>query len=295
MTWHFAPEECSALTRLVASSETDAVFRTDRRGTIVRASPAAAWFGLAFPGDPVGRHLLELVHPDCAAEIAERLQAALFGTDDGRWTEVLVLAQNGRQRWVEMRLRRLDQEPGKADGTLGIVRSIDERRSLEDRLFVAAMTDPLTRLSNRSAFTRMLRHLVEERIGGCLALFDIDHFRTINMRYGHSGGDKVLVAFAGLMRGLLGERDIVSRIDGETFGVLLPRTALDEAAEACRGVIAALDALERGEARITASAGLATIRDTFDGTLRRAELALIAAKAHGRNRLELEAPTSRGH
>ena len=57
-----SPGECSALYRLVATSPTDLVIKTDRRGLIVHATPASAGLGMAFAGDPVGRHLLELIH-----------------------------------------------------------------------------------------------------------------------------------------------------------------------------------------------------------------------------------------
>jgi GGDEF domain-containing protein len=166
---------------------------------------------------------------------------------------------------------------GPADLALALRRSNEERRSLEDRLFVAAMTDPLTRLTNRDAFTRMLHHLAEARVRGHLALFDLDHFRSINLRHGHSGGDRVLVATARLMRALLGPDDIISRIGGGSFGVLLPDSDEVRARSGC-GLPSGL--------RLTASAGLARIAGSADMALRSAELALLAAKSHGRSRVE---------
>ena len=173
-------------------------------------------------------------------------------------------------------------------GALGLFRSIDERRALEDRLFVAAMTDPLTRLTNREAFVRMLAHLVESGAEGHVAMFDLDHFRTINLRHGHSGGDKVLVAFARLLQSLLRADDIVSRVAGGTFGVLLPEVDAASAHRACARVIAAMGELNGGQGRdrLTASAGVARFAVSADATLREAELALLAAKSRGRNRVE---------
>jgi diguanylate cyclase (GGDEF)-like protein len=169
------------------------------------------------------------------------------------------------------------------------MRSIEDRRALENRLFVTAMTDALTGLTNRSAFTRMLAHLVETGAPGHLALFDLDHFRTINLRHGHSGGDRVLVAFARLLRTLLRADDILSRIDGGTFGVLLPEASQREANAACGRVIEAMGemgATAVGGHRFSASAGVAPFVRSADRTLREAELALLAAKAHGRARVE---------
>lgn len=279
-----SPGEASALYRLVAQSPTDLVLKTDRMGRIVHATPATAGLGLSFAGDPVGRHLLELLHPSCSEIVLAEHAAAVGGRDGSSWLEVLALAQDGAHRWLEMKLGAL---PGQA-GALGIFRSIDDRRALEDRLFVAAMTDPLTRLTNRDAFVRMLDHLVESGASGHAALFDLDHFRTINLQHGHSGGDRVLVAFARLLQSLLRADDIVSRVGGGTFGVLLPEVDAASAQAACARVVAAMTELSEGAGRqrLTASAGVARFAGSADATLREAELALIAAKSRGRNRVE---------
>ncbi|WP_198152702.1 GGDEF domain-containing protein [Tsuneonella dongtanensis] len=279
-----SPGEASALYRLVAESPTDLVIKTDRTGRIVHATPATAGLGLAFAGDPVGRHLLELVHPSCSEAVLAEHSAAIGGHDASGWLEVLAVAQDGAERWLEMKLGAL---PG-LSGALGIFRSIDDRRALEDRLFVAAMTDPLTHLTNREAFVRMLGHLIDNGAGGHVALFDLDHFRTINLRHGHSGGDRVLIAFARLLQSLLRADDIVSRVAGGTFGVLLPEVDAATAHAACARVVAAMTELNEGvnDQRLTASAGVARFAVSADATLREAELALIAAKARGRNRVE---------
>lgn len=279
-----SPAEASALYRLVAESPTDLVLKTDRHGRIVHATPGTAGLGLAFAGDPVGRHLLELLHPSYSEIVLAEHRAAVEGHDGSGWLEVLAIAQDGSQRWLEMKLGALPA----AEGALGIFRSIDDRRVLEDRLFVAAMTDPLTRLTNREAFVRMLAHLVESGAKGHVALFDLDHFRTINLKHGHSDGDRVLVAFGKLLRSLLRADDIVSRVGGGTFGVLLPEVDAATAHTACARVVAAMTDLNRGvrDMRLTASAGVTRFGRSADETLRDAELALLSAKARGRNRVE---------
>ncbi len=280
-----SPSECSALYRLVATSPTDLVIKTDRRGRIVHATPAGANMGMAFVGDPVGRHLLELVHESYADIVLAEHCLALAGSSGSGWIELLAVTQRGEQRWMEMKLGALPEPTG----VVGIMRSIEDRRALENRLFVAAMTDPLTGLTNRNAFTRMLGHLVETGASGHLALFDLDHFRTINLRHGHSGGDKVLVAFARLLRSLLRPDDILSRIDGGTFGVLLPEADQRQATGACERVVAAMGEMgvstHRGH-RLSASAGIAPFVRSADATLREAELALLSAKSRGRARVE---------
>jgi diguanylate cyclase (GGDEF)-like protein len=289
-----SPGECSALYRLVATSPTDLVIKTDRRGRIVHATPGSAslGLGLAYPGHPIGRHLLEMVHPSCAEFVLAEHRAALAGERGSGWIEVLASAPGGAEVWMELKLEGL---PG-GRGVVGIFRSIEDRRVLEDQLFVIAMTDPLTRLTNRGAFMRMLAHLVEDGAAGHLALFDLDHFRTINLRHGHSGGDRVLVAFARLLRELLRPDDILSRIDGGTFGVLLPQVGAEQAEAACGRVIGEIGAMNLGVRdphRLTASAGIAPFTRDADASLRAAELALLAAKSRGRSRVERAAPPRR--
>ena len=143
----------------------------------------------------------------------------------------------------------------------------------------------------------MLQHLVDEDVGGCLALFDIVYFQAINMQYGQSVGDKVLVVFAELLRTMTREDDIVSRIGGECLGVLLPGVTAADTQEVCQRIVATLSELRRevgGDSlSITASAGVSRIGNSVDDTIKRAELALFLAKAKGRNRLEMEsAPRS---
>jgi diguanylate cyclase (GGDEF)-like protein len=281
----FSPGECSALYRLVATSPTDLVIKTDKRGMIVHATPASAGYGMAFVGDPVGRHLLELIHHSYADLILAEHSLALAGSVGSAWVEVLAVTQAGDQLWMEMKLGAVPD----GGGAIGILRSTEDRRALENRLFVAAMTDPLTSLTNRNAFTRMLGHLVDSGAPGHLALFDLDHFRTINLRHGHSGGDRVLVAFARLLRTLLRPDDILSRIDGGSFGVLLPEADERQATGACERVVAAMGEMgittHRGH-RLTASAGVAPFVRSADATLREAELALLSAKSRGRARVE---------
>lgn len=280
-----SPSECSALYKLVATSPTDLVIKTDRNGRIVHASPAAAQLGMAYAGDPVGRHLLELIDAGYAEIVIAEHRAALTGGYGGGWIELLAHAGDGRTQWMEVRFGGLPS----SEGVIAIMRSIEDRRALENRLFAAAMTDPLTGLANRNAFARMLEHLVLNGSAGHLALLDLDHFRTINLRHGHSGGDLVLRAVAKLLRSLLRADDILCRIDGGTFGILLPDTNAADAHEACTRVLAALTAMSDGaarEQRITASAGIAPFACSADATLREAELALIAAKARGRARVE---------
>lgn len=290
MRLKFTLKESSALYRLLAEHTTDIILKTDPDGFIVHATPAIEQLGIRLPNLLIWPHLLDLVHPSCRTTVGNEHDATLTGQETGTWIEFLALLPDGRQRWFELQMRCLRDDQGQIYGALSIMRSIEERRSYEEKLFAAAMTDPLTGLTNRRAFVAMLEHLVTAQVGGCLAIFDIDHFKAINMQYGQSVGDGVLVAFADFMRTLVRSDDVISRIGGESLGVLMLKASPDQAETTCQRIVTALAEIGRGGGYgfpLTASAGVARIHGSVDDTIRRAELALFLAKAKGRNRLEM--------
>ncbi|MGL4574351.1 MAG: GGDEF domain-containing protein, partial [Burkholderiaceae bacterium] len=156
-----------------------------------------------------------------------------------------------------------------------------------------ANTDELTKLANRRRMTEAIESelLRFARYGHAFSiiLMDIDHFKTINDRFGHGVGDTVLVALAERAQSLLREVDTLGRWGGEEFVVILPQTPFDEtmrkAAALCTHVAATPLA---GNHAITMSCGVATVvaGDTAGTLLHRADKALYAAKHHGRNRAE---------
>lgn len=284
--------ESSTLYRLLTEDTQDMVLVTDREGVIRHSSIPCGAVDAPFPAQILGRPIEELVDSAYAAGIRGEHDATIAGRASGKGLEFSAPSASGEQRWFELRMRALADEQGQIYGTIGIVRDIEDRRKLQDQLFQAAMTDPLTGLTNRRAFISMLHYLVERNIGGCLAIFNIDYFRAINMQHGLACGDETLVAFSNLLRSLMRSEDIVSRIGGESLGILLPQTQPEAALAICRRVNAHLAgvtlSLRDKPVSFTASAGVARIGGSVDGTLSRAELALFLAKAKGRNRVELE-------
>jgi diguanylate cyclase (GGDEF)-like protein len=288
----FTPREHSAMQLLVTESVRDILLKTDRDGIIIDAGPFNDQVFDPLPGRLVGLPLFDFVHPQWVETVRADHAAALAGRRNRARLEFPARIDGLCDCWYELRLTCLADERDRVYGTVGILRSIEERRSLEERLFAASLTDPLTGLSNRQAFVAMVEHLAERGNGGCVALFAIDHLKLINMRYGQSVGDEVLVVFADLVRTIMRSQDIVSRIGGETLAALMPASDVSRAETACRRVIDALgqdrgDLVSRAFA-VTASAGLTRIQSSLDVTLKRAELALFHARAKGRNRLEID-------
>jgi diguanylate cyclase (GGDEF)-like protein len=158
-----------------------------------------------------------------------------------------------------------------------------------------AMTDALTGLLNRRALFSTMKSPLEP--GAAVIMFDLDHFKSINDQLGHAAGDAVLEGFAVLVRGELRPSDVAARLGGEEFCIVLrdlsKRSAAGVAERIRAGFEAARFPTERGIADTTLSAGVAISGvdgEPFETVLKRADDALYAAKAAGRNRVHAPAP-----
>jgi diguanylate cyclase (GGDEF)-like protein len=159
-----------------------------------------------------------------------------------------------------------------------------------------AQTDPLTGALNRRALmyrgARMLTRHQFESAPLCLLFLDLDHFKALNDRFGHSGGDDVLTKFVAVVHDSIRPSDFLFRLGGEEFCCLLPHTDTDQArtvAERIRQQVESATATVAGAAvKATVSLGIAST-ETFgydlDALMRRADTAVYAAKRQGRNQV----------
>ena len=171
-----------------------------------------------------------------------------------------------------------------------------ERAELEHK--VAASVDPLTGIANRRAFlesaVRSLNQRVRHPQPVSALLFDLDRFKSINDRYGHAVGDRVLRMFADIAAIELRSTDLLGRLGGEEFGAVLFGAEASSAvatAERIRNAFAASQPNGNDKGLISVSVGVATIAADetaeIETLLTRADEALYVAKARGRNRVEV--------
>ncbi len=160
------------------------------------------------------------------------------------------------------------------------------------------LSDPLTGLRNRRSFDIMLASQVASARNAaqplCLIIADIDHFKSINDRYGHPTGDEVLKWFAKILSSNVKGRDTVARYGGEEFAIIMPQTTLENAATIAGQIKAQLGAqfwqkpgAPNTMLRVTSSFGVAqmTPGEGTSGLIGRADAKLYEAKAAGRNRV----------
>lgn len=181
-------------------------------------------------------------------------------------------------------------------GSLGFLRMQAERANA--RLLARARTDDLTGALNRRAFAHLARHT----LAGCkrtrrpvsMMLLDLDRFKQINDTFGHAAGDEALKTFHARLCELLRAEDIVARVGGEEFAVLLPGAALDDAGQVAERVRTSIAdtpvAFERRKIELRVSIGVALWDEespSIDSMLAAADKAMYAAKRRGRNRVRL--------
>ncbi len=182
---------------------------------------------------------------------------------------------------------------------ISFIHDATRRKSLERKLKVMASTDPLTGCCNRRRFLTILRHEFRQsrrnRTPLTFAMMDLDHFKDVNDTYGHPAGDAVLKALAHACAKLIRESDCFGRLGGEEFGVVLPATSIEAAIPVLARVRESAQELRlvlpQGPVGATLSIGISQADDADANEtpmLKRADAALYAAKANGRNRLEVE-------
>ena len=178
-------------------------------------------------------------------------------------------------------------------GTAVILRLYQQKRRAVIELDLLSRTDPLTGVANRRAVRALTTQLdqAQRDVGHGVILFDIDHFKRINDRYGHDSGDHVLKGVATTLSAAVRSSDMVGRWGGEEFVIVAPNTdelALSGLAERCHRAVSAQDFVVNGKAlRVTATAGWTRCgaEESFDSALKRADHALYKGKNAGRNRL----------
>jgi diguanylate cyclase (GGDEF)-like protein len=171
-----------------------------------------------------------------------------------------------------------------------------------DRVAHLARYDALTGLNNRRAFYEFGEPAVAKHAAAgqplSLAMMDIDHFKSINDKYGHACGDEAIRTASAMIEGAMSGDDLPGRLGGEEFGALLHGVTLDEAYAKMRGFIEQVAAkrfrFEDLELGFTMSCGVAQLApgETLDQLVARADLALYQAKRGGRNRVVKAGPAA---
>jgi diguanylate cyclase (GGDEF)-like protein len=282
----------------------------DQSGTIVSVNKAWLQFAEANGGDidrlgPSANYLAICAAADgdsaeVARQVGEGIREVLAGRREYFQAEYPCPAPT-EDRWFLCRVSplRLRNTPGRIEGAVVSHMNITDRRRAEMELARLAATDVLTGVANRRSFLAEAANVFatataqREALGA--VMLDIDRFKEVNDRHGHAAGDAVLSAVAQLCTLSTRRSDLVGRIGGEEFAIILPGSDLGESrtiAERLRAAVARKSvAIASGPLLVTVSLGVAALRPddrTFETLLARADAALYRAKRRGRNRVVAE-------
>ena len=205
----------------------------------------------------------------------------------------------------EVEAQSRDPESGDAAYCL-ILRDISDKREASEQQRQASFSDYLTGLANRRAFFEAAELELERRRHSSrsvsVIMVDADHFKAINDKFGHPAGDAVLRHLAQVLKTTFRDVDVVARVGGEEFAVLLPSTGLAAAQAVANRLVALVETMpalvDGGSIGLTVSAGVAQMDDSVEGLdalMKRADQALYVAKARGRNRVECWTPDCPAH
>ncbi|MBC8023944.1 MAG: EAL domain-containing protein, partial [Burkholderiales bacterium] len=243
-----------------------------------------------------GRALAEFHVDD---KIRSELPEALSRHGVVRDYEVHLRDMNGRQFWL-----LLSAQPIRYAGVVGLLvalADIDDRKRMQEDMRRKAMHDPLTGLPNRAMFMESLDRAVRKarRREGRFSVFflDLDHFKEVNDSLGHAAGDKLLQAVAERLASAVRQSDLVARLAGDEFVVLVEdHRGPEEVMIVAQKVVGFLQRpvlIELREVRISGSVGIASYPedgDDVESLVKNADAAMYQAKERGRNNFQFYSP-----
>jgi len=208
--------------RTVFEHSHDGIYVTSPRGRLVDANPALLDLVGWSRDELIGRRVSDLYDPEHGRRVHERI--AQEGSVEG--AEVRVRRRDGQERACVVTMVAETDEGGKVLGYHGIIHDVTDRGLVEERLRQAALFDGLTQLPNRSFFLDRAGRLLERALFGsgyhfAVLVLEVNGLRLINDSMGHLAGDELLVRLAERLTLLVRPEDIVARLRGDEFAVLL--------------------------------------------------------------------------
>ena len=287
--------EAESLLALIVESSNDAIYAVTRDGRLSSWNPAAErMFGYSAAKAVGAPAATLLAHHSTAA--FEKVVAAALGGERVAPFETTLLHCDRHPVEVSLSLAPIRSPASdRIDGVSVSARDNTERRRLERQLRHLADHDALTGLYNRRRFDDELgRAMANTRRfdeGAAVLLIDLDDFKYVNDTLGHGAGDELLRSIAGMIRQRVRATDVLARIGGDEFALILPRASADEARLVAADLVRAARehalTLGGGVVRVTLSVGAVAFgatAGTAENVLIAADRAMYDAKAQGRDR-----------
>jgi diguanylate cyclase (GGDEF)-like protein len=250
--------------------------------------------------------MLRQIEPQAIETIRSKTQEFFSGGSHEWELEYKITILDGTPKWLLMKALAECDQNGVPEFISGAVIDITERKSADDRIRHIATHDGLTDLPNRMMFGNLLNHTIDvaKRYSRKFALLfiDLDRFKAINDAFGHQAGDALLQEIAQRLKRCTRASDVVARLSGDEFVVLIQE--VDEASEAgicARKIITEVMkpiTLQSQECRVTASVGIALFPENGDDEqtlMKNADTAMYQAKEEGKNNFQFYNPNTNSH
>jgi len=292
---------------------TDSVFQnapfsivaTDTQGLITAMNVAAEKLTGYLREDLVGKASLTILHDE--QELASKAEVGSDGfavltkgvaageMEQQEWT---LIRRDGTRTPINLAVRAITSESGETTGFVSIAFDIAERRQMLDYVTHLATHDPLTGLLGRALLRDKTMEAVERarRYGTKVALFmvDLDQFKRINDSLGHASGDQVLVEAANRLSRSVRSTDVVARVGGDEFVVVMTDiTSVADVEQCAAKLVSKMSpeiSIDEYLVNVTASVGVCIYPDFATDAkhlLKRADAAMYAAKENGRNQYQI--------
>jgi diguanylate cyclase (GGDEF)-like protein/PAS domain S-box-containing protein len=272
-------------------------------GEMIWSDRMKQYFGLSTDAPVTQEVFFACLHPEDRDRAREMLDAAFDPYGGGRYESEYrtVGSVHREERWIAAKGQVFFDDGGRPVRHVGCTMDITQRKNTEKLVRDASQHDSLTGLPNRSLLFEYCSHLLamSERTGesGAVLFIDLDRFKPINDLYGHEVGDKVLQEVARRLQACTRKEDIVSRLGGDEFIVVLPRIdSTHAAATVAKHILSAVGLpfeIDTLQLEVSPSIGISLFpkhSGDLETLIRYADLAMYSAKKSGRNSFRLYTP-----
>ncbi len=272
--------------RLLMDNIEDGYYETDLAGNLIQCNGAmASIYGVPDREPFRGTGYRDYVDEEHVGLVYSTFNKVFRTGEPEKGLVLVITARDGLKKTLELSVSLARDGKGRPAGFRGIVRDITGRKQMEERLMYMSLHDSLTGLYNRAYFEEEMRRLEKGRSGQVgIIVCDVDGLKLVNDAKGHDAGDELLAAAANVIKDSFRGSDMVSRIGGDEFAILLPgcdRDSVEKACQRIRGAIASYNESNRGPfLSISIGFAVADMSSCLGNTFKEADNNMYREKLH---------------